>query len=177
MGNIITAAKEKGNIEIKTPTNVDEIKEQISKLEIPPSEGLQTLWTSVVTGYFSRDYQVKIYAPATITEFKEDSEFDDFAGFSKIKGLHAYGVLQLWSDTDGRVYLFEMLEGDEKGKVVAFPFSDTAMYHSGKTVEDLLKVFENLEWKDSDDDIQQVFDTFFPPETRDNSPPEVSSDD
>ena len=176
MGNVIAVAKKIG-VEIKPPQNKEEVEQIISKLEFSPSEGLKELWLNAAPGYFSRNYQVKIYKPGTLREFKKDEEGDGFIGFKKIKGLHGYAVLQLWSDTDSRISIYEMVEGEDKGKLICFPFSDIAIYHSGKTIEDLFTVFEQLEWKDPDDDIDNTFNKFFPPETRDNGPKEDSDDE
>ena len=176
MGNIIATAKANG-IDIKGPENVNDVEKVIQALEIKPSEGLQAIWKNAKEGFIDRCWACEIAKPCTIKTFKKGESCDGFAGFSKINGLKAYYVMCLWAGTDSRTPMFEMMEGDEKGKIICFPYSDTAMYHTGKTVDDLLKLIEEMKWDDADDAMQFITDKIMPASTRDNSPKENESDD
>ncbi|EAY01025.1 hypothetical protein TVAG_295590 [Trichomonas vaginalis G3] len=161
MGNIIAAAK-KNDITIPPPDNQQEVQTKIINAADKPSDGLKEIWLNAKSGYFDKSWLVYIEEPFTYAHFEKDSEGDGFRNFSEFEGLKAYAVCTLWSDTDSRIKIYEMLEGKEKGNLIAFPFSALDIYYSHKTCQEFLKVIETTaKWQDQGDDTDAIFDNFF----------------
>lgn len=167
MGNIIAKAKENG-VEFAPPENVKEIEAKIKECADKPSEGLQKIWLNIKTGYFNEDWMTYIAPPFTYANFAKDNEGDGFEGFSEVEGKKAFHVCTLWSDTDSRTLIYEMLEGEYKGTLISFPFSDIKIYHSGKTCEQFLETIAKVNWSEPDESQDFIFNDFFTDESEKN---------
>ena len=101
---------------------------------LSPSIGLIKFW--------EKDYHdtedMKFIPGWTIRFFGEEDELEGFIGYEVLIGLHGFSVMQIYPDTDSRVYIYELDQ-----KLYAFPFSDYYMYTTDKNIEDLIELIDN----------------------------------
>lgn len=141
------------------PANVKQIEELISKLDSPPSEGLESLWLRADPASFPE--AIMMYEPGTIKTFKKNDKCGDFDGFDKLIGRRAYAVMELFPEGAFlRIPIYEMIDGDHRGKLVAFQFFERAVYYSNSSVYDVIDVLLDIDCEDGED-IQGMFNLLF----------------
>jgi len=161
MGNVVSIAKAH-NVEIKAPSEPPKAPEEGDALKYEPSEALLSLWESIAPGCLNDYIALYINKPYTLTTF-DDEVNESFKGYKRlelVKGCTGYNVLTIWDCTDGHINVYELVDGEYKGQLVAFSYGDIKVY-LGKTMKELIEVAESLEWKDEDKDMEDLFKGVF----------------
>ncbi|ORX54752.1 hypothetical protein BCR36DRAFT_410560 [Piromyces finnis] len=157
MGNIVSNAKAK-NIEINVPSELPKPPKN-DTIKYKPSESLLTLWENISPGLLYRNISFFVGKPYHLFIF-ENNNFEEYENFELVKGCTSYHVFNIWDGTDGIIYVYELVNGKYAGQLVACCYGNFKIY-IGKTMKELTKVAETLEWEDGDDDMERLFKGVF----------------
>ncbi|ORX84756.1 hypothetical protein BCR32DRAFT_325771 [Anaeromyces robustus] len=160
MGNVVSNANEKG-VGIKVPTEPIEIPEDDEDiLNHPPSETLLSFWKSIAPGSLNDYIPVYIDKPYKLVLFDDNEMYEGYENYDLIKGCLSYRVLTIWDATDGHINFYELLTGENAGKLAALSYGNLKAY-IGKTLDELIEVAEKFEWKDEEEDMLTLFKEVF----------------
>jgi hypothetical protein len=99
---------------------------------------LVKLWKLIGPGTLLQEWDLYIASPGQSVTFTSDEIYGEYQGSSKLIGLSAIKVGQLWFGTDSHTRIFELSDGPDVGKLVGFCYGDNCAYKSTKGVQRLL---------------------------------------
>lgn len=140
-------------ITLPTPLSDVEVEKLVKVMPHQPSEALKVIWQSVGSGTVDCEFPFKIAAPECALDFPMD-EFDGFDGIKQITKTSNFPICTLWTDTDSRTPIYEVADGEYKGHLIAFPYSNLEIFISQKTTADLIEAAKNP-------DPSKIFQTLF----------------
>ena len=109
-----------GTLKLNPPVSESELEKILSKDKLQPSEGLLRFWQKVGPGEIKTS-SIEITQPLGPQKI-DPIQYEGFAGISKYANRNVFCIGTTWDGTDSMTIWYELADGDDKGKLLVFPY-------------------------------------------------------